>query len=159
MNILAISGSLRRSSSNTALLRSIAESAPAPVKVTIFSDLHMIPPFNPDDEDKPQPDSVANWRTQLKSADALIFSTPEYAHGVPGVLKNALDWIVGSSEIYEKKVAVVRPSGRGEHALSSLSATLAIMGAQLLPSRVIDFPGNPAAAVREVNDLVAKLQN
>src|SRR5258708_21787164 len=81
MNIFVISGSLRIASSNTALLRCLAERAPASVTIEIFRELERIPPFNPDDENKPPPETVVNWRTRLKEADALIFSTPEYAHG------------------------------------------------------------------------------
>jgi NAD(P)H-dependent FMN reductase len=85
------------------LLRWLAERAPASVTIEIFHELERIPPFNPDDENKPPPETVVNWRTRLKEADALIVSTPEYAHGVPGVLKNALDWIVGLERSMRRK--------------------------------------------------------
>src|SRR5678815_5767847 len=97
MRILAISGSLRRVSSNTTLLRVVGVLAPAGVEVTLYEGLADLPAFNPDLEGA-EPSSLLAFRAQLKEADGAFISSPEYAHGVPGSLKNALDWIVGSGE-------------------------------------------------------------
>ena len=139
MRIFAISGSLRAQSGNTALLEALRRFAPPSVVVEIFHELELIPPFNPDRENDEPPAAVAHFRDGLKNADVVLFSTPEYAHGVPGVLKNALDWVVGSGELYEKPVAILQTSAtRGANALASLKATLAIMGTKLLVQTVIE---------------------
>ena len=93
--ILAISGSLRAGSSNTALLRAAQALAPAGATVELYAGLAELPHFNPDLEGH-EPDSVHALRASLRAADAVLFSSPEYAHGVPGSLKNMLDWVVGS---------------------------------------------------------------
>ncbi len=132
MRMLAISGSLRAGSSNTALLEAAVRSAPAEISVSLFARLEEIPPFNPDREGDTPADSVAALRTAVREADVILLSTPEYAHGVPGALKNAFDWLVGSGEFYEKPVALLHVSARGEYARASLKETLAIMGTKLV---------------------------
>ena len=94
IRVLAISGSLRDASTNSALLRAAAQLAAPGVQVAIYRDLDQLPPFNPDLDTDTPPMPVAAFRTALKSTDAVLLSSPEYAHGVPGVLKNAID--VGS---------------------------------------------------------------
>src|SRR5262245_31330281 len=92
IRVLAISGSLRRASSNSALVDAATILAPVGVDVSVFRGLAAIPPFNPDlDADDP-PAAVVELRDALDASDALLISSPEYAHGVSGVLKNALDW-------------------------------------------------------------------
>ncbi|MBI3675953.1 MAG: NAD(P)H-dependent oxidoreductase [Proteobacteria bacterium] len=141
MKCFAISGSLRAQSGNTALLEALKRFAPPSVAVEIFHELELIPPFNPDRENQEPPAAVAHFRESLKNADVVLFSTPEYAHGVPGVLKNALDWVVGSGELYEKPIAILQTSTtRGANALASLKATLAIMRTKLLLQTVLE-PG------------------
>ena len=132
MVIAAISGSLRSSSSNTNILRTIAGIAPGQVVVRIIEGLDKLPHFSPDNDD--QITSVMHFRQQLKEADGVIFSTPEYAYGVPGVLKNALDWLVSSGELYEKPVAAISASpifSGGDKALASLMLTLTALGANV----------------------------
>ncbi len=92
MRVLAISGSLRRDSYNTALLRAAAEVAPEGVEVVMFDGLREIPPYDQDDEATAVPAEVLRLRRAIEDADALLFSTPEYNGSVPGVLKNAVDW-------------------------------------------------------------------
>jgi len=98
MRLLAISGSLRRASTNTAALEALARLAPGGVKLLLYRDLANLPPFNPDDdvEDKPKPEPVETLRALADGSDALVIAAPEYAHGLPGALKNALDWLVAS---------------------------------------------------------------
>ena len=135
MRLLAISGSLRRASTNTAALEALARLAPRGVKALVYRDLAKLPPFNPDDdvEDKPKPEPVETLRSLVGASDALIIAAPEYAHGVPGVLKNALDWLVASETFAGKPVALLNASPRAFHAQASLRETLATMAARILP--------------------------
>jgi chromate reductase, NAD(P)H dehydrogenase (quinone) len=96
MKILTISGSLRVSSSNTAILRSIAKLAPSNVQISIYENLGNLPHFNPELDLEPVLLSVADWRDRIKQADGIIFCTPEYAHGVPGTLKNGRIYALAS---------------------------------------------------------------
>jgi NAD(P)H-dependent FMN reductase len=151
--LFAISGSLRRVSASSSLLRHFAEDAPPDASIVLFKSLALIPPFNPDEEGNPAPDAVAELRAAIAAADGVLFSTPEYAHGVPGVLKNALDWLVGSGELYEKPVAIVQPSARGAFARASLAETLKVMGAQLAGEFIVD----PAPATASIAEILATL--
>lgn len=132
IRVLAISGSLRSVSSNGALVRAAAQLAPPGVEVTIYEELDQLPPFNPDLDTDTPPMAVAAFRAALKSADAVLLSSPEYAHGVPGVMKNALDWVVGSGELVDKPVALLNASSRATRAWSSLVDTLSIMSARVI---------------------------
>jgi chromate reductase, NAD(P)H dehydrogenase (quinone) len=93
MRILAISGSLRRDSHNTRLLRHLAERAPAGLEIEIWDGLKSIPPYDEDDDVQPAPPGVAELRQAIADADGLLFATPEYNSSIPGVLKNAIDWV------------------------------------------------------------------
>ena len=95
VKILAISGSLRKASLNSALLRAVARITPAGIEVELFRGLGELPLFNPDIE-VPEPAAVAILREQIMASGALLIASPEYAHGVSGVIKNALDWMVGN---------------------------------------------------------------
>ncbi len=117
--LLGISGSLRKASSNTTLLRAAQKLAPKNVEIILYRDLATLPHFNPDLED-PLPLAVAKLRNQIQKADGLLFSTPEYAHGIPGSLKNMLDWLVGGSEFMGKPVALLNASSRSTYAPASL---------------------------------------
>lgn len=133
-HILAISGSLRNTSSNTNILKACAVLAPDDVKITLYEGLDKLPYFSPelDGEGAVPAPTVQDLREQLKKADAVIFCTPEYAFGVPGVLKNALDWIVSSGEFYDKPTAVISASPLatgGDKANASLVQTLTVMSA------------------------------
>jgi chromate reductase, NAD(P)H dehydrogenase (quinone) len=143
IKILAISGSLRSNSNNTILLRAIRELAPNNIQISISDSIGHLPHFNPElDRQIPLP-TVQNWRTQLDEADGILFCTPEYAHGIPGVLKNALDWIVSSGEFMHKPTAVVSASPSidgGEKANASLVQTLAVMMANLTAGSTLCIP-------------------
>ena len=105
MHLLALSGSLRHSSSNTALLQAAANLAPEGVEITVYQSLGDLPHFNPDLSEADLP-NVTDFIARVRAADGLLISSPEYAHGVPGVLKNALDWLVGGDAFYLKPVAI-----------------------------------------------------
>ena len=158
IGILAISGSLRRGSSNSALVDALARLAPDWVGVSTYRELGKLPPFNPDLDGDPAPPAVARFRAALQACDAVLISSPEYAHGVPGVLKNALDWVVGSGELVDKPVALINASPRATHAQASLTETLDVMSARLVPEASIAIPlqgraldGNGIAADAELS--------
>jgi len=132
INILAISGSLKSTSANTNILKAISNMAPQNVTIKILDGLDELPHFNPESTNEIQ--SVVNFRKQITMADAVIFSTPEYAFGVPGVLKNALDWIVFSGELNKKPVVTISASplySGGDKALASLILTLTALGCNM----------------------------
>jgi chromate reductase len=140
MKMLAISGSLRGQSTNTTLLHAAKLIAPPHIDIVLYRELETIPPFNPDLDVEPAPDSVSRLRAALRDSSAVLFSTPEYAHGVPGALKNALDWVVGSGELSGKPVTLFNASARGEYAQASLREILKTMDAQFLADAEITVP-------------------
>ena len=133
IRILAISGSLRATSSNGTLLRAARALAPAGVEVVVYDGLGDLPHFNPDVDDAGAPPLVLDFRDRLRGADAVLISSPEYAHGVPGVLKDALDWLVGSGELVGKLAALVDAAPRAAWAHASLTETLTVMMARIVP--------------------------
>ena len=143
INLLAISGSLRTSSSNTAILRAIAEIATENIDVEIFEGLAKLPHFDPDNAEGE--DEVTRFRKCVRESDGIIICTPEYAFGVPGVLKNALDWSVSSGEFNEKPVCAVSasplPSG-GNNALASLLLTLTALGTVTTQNMTLSIGGS-----------------
>jgi len=114
MRILGISGSLRADSHNTALLRAAAELLPPGVELELYEGLRDIPPYDQDEDDAGQHSpAVLALRQAIEQADAVLISTPEYNHSIPGVLKNALDWVsrpVATSVLRNKPAAVVGAS-------------------------------------------------
>ena len=140
MKVLALSGSLRAASINSALLRTAARLAPADVVVTVCTLVGDLPLFNPDLEAAAMPSSVASLRDQVATADALLIASPEYAHGVSGSIKNALDWLVGSETFINKPVAVLNTSPRARHADAALRETLRTMSAVILEAASISIP-------------------
>ncbi|MGI8809768.1 MAG: NADPH-dependent FMN reductase [Acidimicrobiales bacterium] len=141
MKILAVSGSLQARSSNAALLRTAHRVAPTGVQLVDAISVGDIAPFNPDlDRQGATPDAVADWRAQVATADGVLIASPEYAHSLPGSLKNALDWLVGSGELYGKPVAVLcgspRPNG-GVLGRQALEQTLRAQGAVVVVSATV----------------------
>jgi len=134
MQILAISGSLRASSTNSALVRAIAALAPEEMAISIYDGLGDLPHFTPDLDDNKSPTSVIRLRQLLETADGVLICTPEYAFGVPGTLKNALDWTVSTGDLAGKPVAAISASslwGGGDKAHASLLLTLTALGASV----------------------------
>ena len=140
VRVLAISGSLRSASSNRALVQAAAALSAADVEVTVYQGLAELPPFNPDHDGDSPAAAVAGFRSALAACDAVLISSPEYAHGVPGVLKNALDWIVGSGELIDKPVALLNASPHSTYAQASLTETLTVMSARPIPEASITVP-------------------
>jgi chromate reductase, NAD(P)H dehydrogenase (quinone) len=139
MKVLAISGSLRAASHNTALLRAVARIAPPGIDVALYRSIGNIPLFNPDIESTP-PESVVDLRNQIVTADALLIASPEYAHGVTGAIKNALDWMVGNESFVHKPVALLNASPRATHAQAALRETVAVMSARIIDEASITVP-------------------
>ncbi|MEO8213912.1 MAG: NADPH-dependent FMN reductase [Myxococcales bacterium] len=113
MTILGISGSLRITSSNMAILRAAARLAPSATHVEIYDRLAEVPAFSPDLDVDPLPEPIVDLRARIARADALLISSPEYAHGMPGSLKNLLDWLVSALEALHKPVLVLSASPGG----------------------------------------------
>ena len=164
MKILAISGSLRATSANTALLEAASLLAPAGVRVELFAGLDALPFFNPDldGEGMVPPPDVAAFRRLVLEADALLICSPEYAHGVPGALKNALDWLVSVPELPFKPVGLLNASPRSVHAQASLAETLRTMSLTLVDGASIPLAvagrGLDAGAMAADAELAASLR-
>lgn len=137
MKVLAISGSLRSDSHNTALLRKAAEEAPAGVEVELWNGLKEIPAYDADDDLVPGPATVEALRDAVREADAVLFATPEYNSSIPGALKNALDWAsrpLATNAFRNKPVAVIGASTGAFGAVwaqAELRKVLAAMGARV----------------------------
>jgi NAD(P)H-dependent FMN reductase len=140
LRILAISGSLRAQSSNTSLLRLASSVAPDDVIVDLYDGLATLPHFNPDDDLDVPPPTVLELRRRVGAADGLLFCSPEYAHGVPGSLKNALDWLVASVELPGKPVASLNASPMARHAQASLLETLTVMSTRIVREACVTIP-------------------
>ncbi|WP_338553742.1 NAD(P)H-dependent oxidoreductase [Paenibacillus sp. KS-LC4] len=143
IQLLAISGSLREKSSNTALMSAIIGLSAEPVRFSVYSGLGELPHFNPDLDIEEGPAAVRELRKQLKEADGVLICTPEYGNGVPGSLKNALDWTVSSGEFVNKRVAVVTASPSpmgGDKANASLLLTLNMINALIVDQGTVMIP-------------------
>lgn len=139
MKVLAISGSLRAGSINSALLRAVARLAQPKMNVSIFHGVGELPLFNPDLEPQ-MPRQVAILRGVVAAADALLIASPEYAHGVTGAMKNTLDWLVSFESFDCKPVVVLNASPRAHHADSALRETLRTMSAFIVEAASISIP-------------------
>ncbi len=149
IRILAISGSLRQVSANKTLLQAAISLAPADVEIKLYGGLGDLPHFNPDLESTCPP-TVLDLQQQIAWADGLLISSPEYAHGVPGVLKNALDWLVSGVEFMDKPIALFNASPQSTHAQAALMEIVTVMSGKLineasiavpLPGRKLDVAG------------------
>jgi NAD(P)H-dependent FMN reductase len=140
MRLLAISGSLRAVSSNTAALQAAARLAPAGAEVVLYDGLGDLPLFNPDrDTETPIP-VVAALRREIERCDGVLICSPEYAHGIAGAMKNLLDWLVSSLEFPEKPVALINASPRAVHSQAQLREILTTMSARLIADASIELP-------------------
>ena len=137
IHILAISGSLRGGSLNSMLLRAVKQLAPSDIHVDLYRGLGALPLFNPDLEAPGAPPEVAELRSRIVSSHAVLIASPEYAHGISGVLKNALDWMVGNDSFVGKPVGVLNASPRASIAQAALRETLATMSAHVVPEACV----------------------
>lgn len=145
VTVLMVSGSLRAGSTNTALLQTAQAVAPDGVNAVLYVGLAHLPQFNPDDDHEPIHPAVADLRTALGRADALLFSTPEYAGALPGSFKNLLDWTVGGGGTYGMPAAwlnasgVQSPTGAAD-AHESLRKVLGYTGVNIVEEACIRLP-------------------
>jgi NAD(P)H-dependent FMN reductase len=140
MKAVAICGSLRAESSNLFLLQAVITNAPPGIEIELFTGLDTVPAFNADldEEGAVPPAPVAALRALVGSASGVIVCSPEYAHGVPGALKNALDWLVSSGEFIDKPVLLLNaaPAG-GAHAQAALREVIATMSGNVLDASLM----------------------
>lgn len=132
---LWLSGSIRESSINTNILENLASFFEGNIDYSIYDKIGEFPHFNPDLDNEEGPKVIEEFRQELNEADALIFCTPEYARGIPGVLKNAIDWLVSSGQLLNKTVAVITASpmvSGGEKAQTSFLQTLEMLNANVV---------------------------
>ena len=149
LRFLGLCGSLRAASENRAALERLGRFVPAGAEFVIFPNLGALPHFNPDAETDP-PQSAAAFRDAVAEAGALVLAFPEYAHGIPGVAKNALDWLVGDPRFAGKPVALLNVAPRAFHAQFSVRETLATMAARLVPDAFATMAlheGGPATEI------------
>ena len=153
MRVLGISGSLRRGSLNSALLRAAAERLPAAVELVEFEGLREIPPYDADLELEGTPLAVRQLREAIRGADAVLVATPEYNHSIPGVLKNALDWAsrpAGQSALSGKPAAAIGASTGMFGAVWAQAETRKVLGA--LGGRVVEAELPVARAAEQYVD-------
>lgn len=170
--IFAIAGSTRHHSSNLSLLKAIAELYAEKLEIIIFSGLSELPSFNPDHNDENVVKEVIDFRQQIRDADGVLICTPEYAHGVPGTLKNAIDWTVSTNEFSKKPTALITASTDGRFGHQALLNTLRVIEAenidelQLLIQFVktkldelgrIKDPKTQSDVLRLIDDLIATI--
>lgn len=137
MRLVGVCGSLRDGSLNAAVVATAAAlCAEDGVVLETYRGIGALPFFNPDVETAGLPPTAEEWRAALAGADGVLVAGPEYAHGMSGVLKNALEWVVGGGELTGKPVLVVTASPSmtgGDRAQAWVIETLRVMGARVLP--------------------------
>jgi len=134
INILGINGSIRSNSSSHSVMNEVIDNFPVSTNFTLFERLADIPAFDGSETD---PEPVADFKNKVKQADAIVICTPEYAFGVPGALKNALDWTVGSGDFVNKPVAMITASSHGEKGHEALQHILTAIAAKLDPATTL----------------------
>lgn len=140
MRILAISGSARQNSTNTALLAALRDAAPEGMTISVYSELNTLPVFSPDFEQEKTPVVVKSFIQTIADADGLIIASPEYVRAIPGGLKNAIDWLVSGEEIATKPVVIAHASHRGDDMLGSLRLVLGTVTNRFSEQIFLRFP-------------------
>ena len=163
MIILGVCGSLQSQSKNRSLLRTAARLAAPDVEIVLFDGLANLPHFNPELEATTTPESVRLWRQALAESDAVLITCPEYGFSLPGALKNAIDWVIGSGELERKIVAItaaVSSPERGRRGLQALRDTLSALSVTLVGGEPIplgpEFDRDVAALVGELVDVTRR---
>ncbi len=152
--ILAISGSTRKNSTNSYLINAIAHLTAAQFDLEVFDRIADIPHFNPDRDNETAPEEVFDFRRQIREADGVLICTPEYAMGVPGSLKNAIDWTVSSCEFSHKPVALITASSLGQKGHAALLETLNVIESKITEDTqlVISFVKTKVSNASEITD-------
>jgi len=138
IRLLALSGSLREASFNTSALKALSLLASDTIEISRFP-LDDLPLFNPDRESEEIP-QISDLKSRLFAADGLIIASPEYAHGVSGVIKNALDWLVSGHEFVDKPIMLINTSPLASHAQASLKEILTTMSGKLVEEAHATIP-------------------
>jgi len=139
MKFLAISGSGRSASTNTAMLKTVSGIAVPGHRITVFSGVTDLPVFSPDAESSPLPQSVQAFVDLIRESDGLIISSPEYVRAIPGGLKNAIDWLVSRDEIIGKPIALMHASHRGDDMLAQLRLVLSTVSDKFAHEHFLKF--------------------
>ncbi|KMQ74077.1 NADPH-dependent FMN reductase [Marinobacter subterrani] len=153
MKLLAISGSARKASTNTALLRVMKSVAPDGLELSVFNRLDALPVFSPDSEDEATPLAVREFMEAVSAVDGIIISSPEYVRSIPGGLKNAIDWMVSRFEVIGKPIALVHASHRGDDMLASLRLVLSTVSDNFLEDIFLRIP-SLGKSPEEIEELV-----
>ncbi len=152
--IIAISGSTRTNSTNLNLIRAIETLTAERFDMVIFNEIASIPHFNPDLDTPEAPAAVTDFRNKLREADGILICTPEYAMGVPGSLKNAIDWTVSSCEFSHKPTALITASSVGQKGHAALMETLKIIEATITSDTqlIVPFAKTKVNAGNQITD-------
>jgi NAD(P)H-dependent FMN reductase len=153
MRILAISGSLQATSANLSLLQRAAELLPPGAELSLFDGIRDLPHFNPELEADGELAVVETWRRALRESDALLIASPEYGHSLPGVLKNAIDWVIGTGELEGKIVALTASTPgaeRGRRGLEAVKVTLGAVRGRIVGGEPIVRGPNADAELRQL---------
>lgn len=138
--ILALCGSTKSLSINLSLIKAIAGLSTGLFDLIIFNKIDKIPHFNPDLDNESPPEEVRQFRNLVKEADGVLICTPEYAMGVPGSLKNAIDWTVSSCEFSHKPVALITASSQGFNGHKALLETLKVIECDITDETQLVIP-------------------
>lgn len=161
IRLLAVCGSLRAVSTNAALLKAAQRLAPPGLAIDLYESLGTLPHFNPDLDVEPAPAAVADWRARVRAADGLLISSPEYARGIPGSFKNALDWLVSWDGFPAKPVAFFHASERAVASQAAMRLVFETMSAQVVDDATITVPllgrQTDAAAVAGDGEIAAQI--
>ncbi|WP_092039285.1 NADPH-dependent FMN reductase [Methylobacterium pseudosasicola] len=133
MRLLALSGSTRRASTNTALLRALQAVAPTRMRIDVYDRVGSLPVFSPDLEGPLTPVAVQDFMQSVHACDGMILSSPEYVRSIPGGLKNAIDWLVATHHVIDKPIALVHASQRGDDMLQVMRTVLATISTNFNP--------------------------
>lgn len=139
IELLGLSGSLRAASTNSALLAALSRNAPRRCRLTVHDGLGRLPIFNPDDEGERTPPEARRLIDAVSRTDGLVIACPEYAHGVPGGLKNALDWLVSTDTAVGKPAMLVHASSRSAISRAALGEILRTMSFDLMPPPALEI--------------------
>jgi NAD(P)H-dependent FMN reductase len=153
IRVLGIVGSLGARSSNLSLLETAASVAPEGVEIVLYTGLGDLPHFDPDLDPDDAPATVRALRQAIAASDAVLIAAPEYGHSLPGVLKNAIDWLIGSGQLERKVVAItasVPSSERGRQGLAALRQTLGAVRAVIVSDEPIARGPASEATIRDV---------
>jgi chromate reductase len=153
IRVLGIVGSLGARSSNLTLLERAVSVAPADIELALYTDLGTLPYFDPDVDPGDAPSAVHALRRAIAASDAVLIAAPEYGHSLPGVLKNAIDWLIGSGELEQKVVAItasVPHAERGRQGLAALRQTLGAVRAVIVTDEPVVRGSASEAAIRDV---------